>query len=73
MGTVIVVTSLGSRFGVARRLSVKKELIAFGHPSGMRGTLDRRVRRRPACEGFLARDVRRTGRHVGFPVRYGSS
>lgn len=27
----------GSRFGVARWLSVKKELIVFGYPSGVRG------------------------------------
>ena len=64
MGTVIAMTSSGGRFGVARRLSVRKELIAFGHPSGIRGprvagTTDRRVRI-SACEGFLARGVGRT-------------
>jgi len=42
------------------------ELIAFGHPSGVggrqghgAGTPDRKVRR-SACEGSLARNVRRT-------------
>ena len=53
MTTVIAMASLGSRFGVARRLSVKKELIAFGYPSEMRGTPDRRVRG-GASEGHQA-------------------
>ena len=65
MGTIIATTSSGGRLRVARRPGVMTELIAFGHPSGIRGprvadTTDRRVRRRSACEGLSAHNVRRT-------------
>ena len=48
MGWLSLWLPRGGRFRVARRLSVRKELIASGHPSGIRGpgvagATDRRV------------------------------
>ena len=57
----------GGRFGVVRKLGVRTELFAFRNPNrigGHRGhsadTPDLRVRRRSACEGFLARNAWKT-------------
>lgn len=63
-GTAITMAPSGDRFGVARS-GIRKELIAFGYPSRIRGprvagTTDRTVQRRPACEGVLVRDARRS-------------
>ena len=60
MGIVIAMTASGGQFGVARRLGVRTESIAFRDPRVIRdrrGTLDRSVRKRSACEEVLARDV----------------
>ena len=60
MGIVIAMTASGGQFGVARRPGARTESIAFRYPRvirGRRGTIARSVRRRSACEEFLARDV----------------
>ena len=60
MGIVIAITASGGQFGVTRRWGVRTESIVFRYPRvirGRRGKPDRSVRRRSACEEFLARGV----------------